>query len=137
MADYLLKEWLTRDEAACWLSDQTGQTYTETSIQRALNTFRLTAHYWPTDNAEIGLFALTLRTGKSDWRTSGLTPLPESPLHLDTERCSLSYVVDGPVLCIGRTAARQGRRQRWRYSPGRRLIKRQVTRATVGGIDLG
>lgn len=97
MADYLLKEWLTLDEAACWLSDQTGQTYTETSIQRALNTFRLPAHYWPTDNAEIGLFALTLRPGKSDWRTSGLTPLPESPLHLDTDQCSLSYVVDGPV----------------------------------------
>jgi hypothetical protein len=97
MADYLLKEWLTLGEAACWLSDQTGQTYTETSIQRALITFRLPAHYWPTDNAEIGLFALTLGPGKSDWRTSGLTPLPESPLHLDTERCSLSYVVDGPV----------------------------------------
>lgn len=97
MADYLLKEWLTPEEAACWLSDQTGQTYTEASIQRALKTFLLPAHFWPTDNAEIGLFSLTLKPGKTDWRTSGFTPLPESPLQLDMDQCSLAYVVDGPV----------------------------------------
>ncbi|MGE8504506.1 MAG: hypothetical protein ACN6P1_19990 [Pseudomonas sp.] len=99
MADYLLKEWLTFEEAASWLSDQSGKLYNAQTIQRAVTSFRLPAHYWPTDHAEIGLFELQLLPGAyiSDWRESGFRPLCESPMHLDTDRCVLADLIEGPV----------------------------------------
>lgn len=99
MADYLLKEWLTFEEAASWLSDQSGKLYSAQAIQRTVTSFRLPAHYWPTDHAEIGLFELQLLPGAyiSDWRESGFRPLCESPMHLDTDRCVLADLIEGPV----------------------------------------
>lgn len=97
MSDYLMKEWLTFEEAASWLSDQTGKQVRSSVILNAARSHRLPVHYWPTDRKPIGLFAIETLPGVSPWKGSGFKPMPESPLMLDIEQCLLLCDVDGPV----------------------------------------
>lgn len=89
MTSYAFKEWLTFDEAAAWLTDKTGSPYDEQAISRAALNGRLSVHYWPTDDVEIGLYRLALLPNSGD--------VVESPLHLDNERCEVVCLIDGPI----------------------------------------
>lgn len=89
MTSYAFKEWLTFDEAAAWLTDATGTPYDKEAISRAAENDRLPVHYWPTDDAHIGLYRLKLLPGSGD--------VVESPLNLDSDACEVLCLIDGPV----------------------------------------
>lgn len=89
MTSYAFKEWLTFDEAAAWLTDNTGHSYDEPAISRAALNGRLPVHYWPTDDVNIGLYRLSLLPGAGD--------VVESPLNLDSDACAVVCLIDGPI----------------------------------------
>ncbi|HDQ4463259.1 hypothetical protein [Pseudomonas aeruginosa] len=89
MTNYAFKEWLTFEEAAAWLSDAAGTSFTEEDISRAARQSRLPVHYWPTDDAQLGLFHLQLSPGSGE--------VIESSAHLDLAGCKLLSLIDGPI----------------------------------------
>lgn len=89
MTSYAFKEWLTFEEAAAWLTDTAGKPFDAKAISRAALNNLLPVHYWPTDDAEIGLFRVRLMSRLGD--------IVESPLHLNLEHCEVVCLVDGPV----------------------------------------
>ena len=97
MPDYLFKEWLTFPEAAAWLTDATGKHFSADAISRAVMTARLPAHYWPTDGADIGLFALRMQPDAMPQEIPNLKPMAESPFYLDMQQSKILCLVDGPV----------------------------------------
>lgn len=97
MSSYEFKEWLNYSEAAAYLSDRTGRKYDADAIDRAANHDLLRVHYWPTDNAQLGVFQVVFDEKRIKKLPSFFERSVESamPVHLD--RFDLLLPFEGPV----------------------------------------
>lgn len=70
MADYHLKDWLTIEEAAAWLTDRAGKDYTTDAVERALYKGILWPYYYP-QRGQLGLFRRQLHTENHTVKPAG------------------------------------------------------------------
>lgn len=90
MGIYAFKEWLNFEEAAAWLSDATGSSYTENSVFRLALKGRVPVHYWPIDDALIALYRVAQDLPY-------VNPVIEAFVRLDLSGCEPISLVDGPI----------------------------------------
>jgi hypothetical protein len=90
MAIYAFKEWLSFEEAAAWLSDATGSSYSENAVFRLALKGRVSVHYWPTDDAEVALYRVA-------HDVLSVRPVIEAFLQLDLDSCEFISRVNGPI----------------------------------------
>lgn len=97
MSSYEFKEWLNYSEAAAYLSDKTGRKFDADAINRAATNNIVRAHYWPTDDADLGVFSIVF----DEERMKKLPPFferyIESPVPVLLEQAEYLVHFEGPV----------------------------------------
>lgn len=97
MADYELKDWLTFEEAAAWLSSKTSKEYTANAITRAVMKGRLLAYFWPIDAAKLGLYT-NVKPLPPGYES--VSPLAHGGHFLDDYHSPPFCIYEGPVPII-------------------------------------
>jgi len=97
MSSYEFKEWLNFSEAAQYLSDKTGKKYDINAIHRAAARELIRAHYWPTDDAELGVFSIVYDEEKSKSLPSFIVRNVESAIPIRLDKLELLFQFQGPI----------------------------------------
>lgn len=97
MSSYEFKEWLNYSEAAAYLSDKTGRKFDEDAIDRAATNNIVRAHYWPTDDADLGVFSIVYDEERMKKLPPFFARYVESPVPVFLEKAEYIIHFEGPV----------------------------------------